>query len=267
MTEYKYPLSNQWKGARERLSQIEAVFDPWTIRNFAKLGVQEGWHCLEVAGGGGSIAEWLCRQTGNGGRVVATDLQTHFLEAINAPNLEVRQHDILSHPLPEQEFDLVHARAVLTFLPRPAEAITKMVAALKPGGWLLLEEPDYISAIPDPSMDQAASALSQKAWNALLDRAQSLGYDTGFGRRLYHDLAINDLGDIQAEGYVAMQLGGMPSARIWKITMEQMQDHVLAAGLLTTTELEDYRALLDSSEYRWMAPVMMSAWGRRVTTL
>ena len=141
MAEYKYPLSNEWKGARERLSLLEAVHDPWTIRNFGKVGVKQGWRCLEIAGGGGSIAAWLCRQVGGSGHVVVTDLEPRFLKAINASNLEVWRHDILCEPLPEGAFDLVHARLVLMFLPKPAEAIAKMAAALRPGGWLLLEEP------------------------------------------------------------------------------------------------------------------------------
>jgi trans-aconitate methyltransferase len=88
---------------------------------------------------------------GTGGHVVATDLQPHFLEAISASNLEVIRHDLLRDPLPERTFDLVHGRAVLAFLPQPAETLAKLVAALKPGGWLLIEEPDYVSTIPDPS--------------------------------------------------------------------------------------------------------------------
>ena len=42
------------------------------------------------------------------------------------------RHDVLREPLPKRAFDLVHARAVLGFLPQPAETITKMAAALKP---------------------------------------------------------------------------------------------------------------------------------------
>jgi SAM-dependent methyltransferase len=266
LSEYKYPLGNEWKAARERLSQLEAIVDPWTIRNLEKLGVREGWHCLEVAGGGGSIAEWLSRQVGHEGHVVATDLEPRFLQTINAPTLEVWRHDILREPLPEGRFDLVHARAVLTFLPQPAETIAKMTAALKPGGWLLIEEPDYISAIPDPSMESAATALSQKGWDALLSHLRSKGYDTGFGRHLYHDVAIHGLVDLQAEGFFAMQLGGTPSARFWKITFEQVQDRILDAGLLSAKESEDYRTLLDSPEYRWLAPTTISVWGRRSAT-
>jgi hypothetical protein len=59
-----------------------------------------------------------------------------------------------------------------------------MVAALKPGGWLLLEEPDYVSAIPDPSMAPWAAALSQKVSEALASFGRS-GYDRELGRHLY----------------------------------------------------------------------------------
>jgi hypothetical protein len=41
MAEYKYPSSNEWKDARERLSLLEAMLDPWTIRNLGKVGVGE----------------------------------------------------------------------------------------------------------------------------------------------------------------------------------------------------------------------------------
>jgi hypothetical protein len=57
-----------------------------------------------------------------------------------------------------------------------------------------------------------------------------------------------------------------PLARFWRITFEQLQDQMLEAGLLTPAESEDYRALLDSPEYRWMNPVFMSVWGRRVVS-
>jgi SAM-dependent methyltransferase len=215
---------------------------------------------LEVAGGGGSIAQWLCQQVGRGGHVVATDLEPRFLQAIDEPNLEVWRHDILREPLPEGAFDLVHARAVLGFLPKPAEMIGKMAAALKPGGWLLLEAGDNISAIPDPSMTPAAITLSTKGRHAMVSHC---GWDSEYGRRLHHDVSMNGIGDLQAEGFVTMHIGGTPSAKFWKITLEQVQDKILEAGLLTLAELEEYRSLLERPEYRWFTPMMMSVWGRR----
>jgi SAM-dependent methyltransferase len=263
MTEYKYIADNAWKDARERLTLLEQGADPGTIRNLGLIGVQAGWHCLEVAGGGGSIAAWLCNQVGPSGYVMATDLDPRFLEAIIAPNLEVRRHNILTDPLPDAVFDLVHARALLAFLPRPDQVIRTLVAALKPGGWLLLEESDHDSANPDPSMAPWATALSQKGWEALLSFARSRGYDTALGRRLYHDVCTAGLVDVRAEGHVFMQIGGTPATRFWRVTLEQQQDHLLAAGLLAPAELEEYRTLLESPEYRWLSGIGMSVWGRR----
>jgi SAM-dependent methyltransferase len=92
---------------------------------------------------------------GGSGHVVATDLEPRFLEVIHAPNLAVWRHDILREPLPEGAFDLVHARALLGFLPKPAETIGKMAAALKPGGWLLLE-----ARLSDPRSFHGSSRYS-----------------------------------------------------------------------------------------------------------
>jgi SAM-dependent methyltransferase len=245
------------------LQQLEAVWDSWTIRNLEKIGVGKDWHCLEIAGGGGSIAEWLCCQVANSGRVVATDLEPRFLEAIKQSNIEVWRHDIVRESFPEEKFDLVHARAVLAFLPQPAQAIAKILAALKRGGWLLLEEFDYVSAMPDPSMTTAAAALSQKGWHAVLSHLRSRGYDTEYGRRLHHDLTVNGIHELQAEGFLAMVRGGTPSARFFKIGLEQVRYDVLEAGLLSPVELDGYGSLLDCSEFRWLAPTMMSVWGRR----
>lgn len=42
-------------------------------------------------------------------------------------------------------FDLVHARALLCHLPEREQALDRMLGAVRPGGWILVEEPDYVS--------------------------------------------------------------------------------------------------------------------------
>lgn len=117
----EYALDNDWSEARQRLRLLEAGADSSTIRHLEVLGVAPGWRCLEVGGGGGSIAEWLCQRTGPEGHVVATDFNTRFLDALDLPNLEIRQHNIATDPLEEAAFDLVHTRAVLMHIPTAAE--------------------------------------------------------------------------------------------------------------------------------------------------
>jgi len=62
----------------ERLSLLEQLFDPTTRRRRAL--VRPGWRCLEVGAGRGSIAVWLTEQVGPSGHVVATDLNTEYLQ-------------------------------------------------------------------------------------------------------------------------------------------------------------------------------------------
>src|SRR5262249_59261251 len=114
-----YLFDHVVKTERERLAAIEAAANPLTIECLEKIGVCEGWRCLEVGAGAGSIAEWLCHRVGPNGRVVATDLQTKFLETIDAHNLEIRQHDITTDELEADAFDLVSARKVLEHLADP----------------------------------------------------------------------------------------------------------------------------------------------------
>jgi SAM-dependent methyltransferase len=263
MTSHTYFLPNTWEAARERLSLLEIVWDPWTLRNLGKLGIKPGWHCLEIAGGAGSIASWLCQHVGPEGHVVATDIEPRFLEQIDEPNLEVWRHNLLTDALPTAAFDLVHARAILTFLPDAAVLIPRIVETIKPGGLLLLEEPDYASVVPDPTMDAAALALSQKPWDVMMAFVTSRGYDTQLGRRLSGYTSAAGVRDIEAEGFVAMQIGGTATARFWRVTFEQFRDQVISSGRLSASEADAFVDLLESPAYRWLSLTMMTVCGRR----
>ena len=176
-----YQLDHDGRMERERLRDLESLFDPITIERLDKLGVDEGWQCLELGAGGGSIVEWLCQRVGKWGRVVAADLQTKFLETIDASNLEIRQHDVRTDPLETSAYDLIHARALVEHLPERDELIGKLVAALKPGGRLLIESGDYASFF---SVEGDPNGLFERAWSRFFDVLVAAGFDLYYGRRL-----------------------------------------------------------------------------------
>jgi hypothetical protein len=72
----RYALENSAAQARDRFVALSALFDAGTVRDLEERGVSSGWHCLEVGGGGGSIAAWLSGRVGPRGRVVVTDINT-----------------------------------------------------------------------------------------------------------------------------------------------------------------------------------------------
>jgi methylase of polypeptide subunit release factors len=69
-----YVFDQGWQRERDRLGGIESLFDGYSTRCLAELGVSNGWHCLEVGFGAGGVALWLAGRVGSTGRVVAVDL-------------------------------------------------------------------------------------------------------------------------------------------------------------------------------------------------
>jgi SAM-dependent methyltransferase len=256
-----YAFDNASRHAPARFDALSSIFDEGTIRHLEARGVAEGWSCLEVGGGGGSIAAWLHDRVGPTGRVLATDLDTRFLETLDLPRLEVRRHDVVSDPLPEAAFDLVHTRLVLVHLPERDRALARLVAALKPGGWVLCEEFDGISMLPDPAVNPREVALEAAA--ATRRVVAERGVEPRYGRLLPGELERHGLVDLGAEGRVFMWRGGSAGARLLRANFEQLRDEIVGTGLLSEEELERDIARLDDPSFAAPSPVLWAAWGRR----
>ena len=105
----------------------------------------------------GSVARWLAAQAGPAGQVVATDADPRFLADAGKAGVEVRRHDILADPLEPAAYDVVHCRALLLHLADPQQALRSMAAAVQPGGWLLIEDADYMTCVAaDPAHPRSA---------------------------------------------------------------------------------------------------------------
>ena len=78
----------------QRLDLMSKILDPWTRGYLSALGVGREWRCLELGGGNGSVAEWLCDTVGPSGSVTAIDINPVLLELIPAQNLTVERKDL-----------------------------------------------------------------------------------------------------------------------------------------------------------------------------
>ncbi|MFI5614566.1 class I SAM-dependent methyltransferase [Amycolatopsis sp. NPDC051903] len=212
-----YALTNAWERAQRRLKGLEAAYDPTTRRRLSALGLAPGWACLEAGAGGGSIARWLGEQVGPSGRVSAVDLDVSGLRDLPA-NVEVRQADVRVDPLPEGAFDVVHARLLLNHLPERDEVLGRLVAALRPGGWLLLEEGDmFSSGVIDEDPDHARA---MRTCRDLLATAA----DVDYGRKLPRLAVSRGLTEIGVECEVPFAEGGSLGTEWLALTFDQLAE-------------------------------------------
>ncbi len=253
-----YALDNSWDKARRRLTLLEFYLDPKTKRRALSLGVGGGWRCLEVGAGGGSIARWLSEQVGANGNVVATDINTALLKSIEGPNFRTLQHDILSGPPPEGNFDLVHSRWILHHLREPEIAVRHMISALQPGGWLLLEEVDFFPVHASDNADY------RDFMTALVNTVViASGRDCFWARAL--PALIEGLGmqNIDGEGDFSLLKGGSEVAEFFALTAEQMREPMLASGAIDAEKLNRALELLSRPTFWAFGGGGVSVWAQR----
>ena len=144
------PHTRNWTSGRNRLDAIARRADPETQRHLVELGICDGWNCLEIGAGSGSMAKWIAHRVAPGGRVVATDVDTKILDDLKVSNMEVRRHDVDTEELPASTYDLVVARYLFEWLKDPRWVLERIARSLVPGGWVLLESGDW-GALPPPT--------------------------------------------------------------------------------------------------------------------
>jgi SAM-dependent methyltransferase len=264
MSEHKYMhVDEKYEEELGRLRGQASLIDPVTIRHLETIGVSEGWKCLEVGGGAGSIAEWLSAKVGPSGRVVATDIDLRFLGRLSAPNLEIRKHNILTDNLEEGQYDLIHCRLVLMHLAEPVRAVKRMAQALRPGGWLLIEDHDAGSMLSADVTDSSAALLTAMCRiNADFYRRKGIA-DSYFGRRvrgLVEGLGFTDVGQ---DGFTRINRGTDSMASNLAATWKAGEKNLITAGLITQEQSDSvYSKFLDPAFY-FPGVTLFSAWGRK----
>ncbi|MGB3443265.1 MAG: methyltransferase domain-containing protein [Actinophytocola sp.] len=258
----RYLLDNRRPEAGERFVALAELFDPWTFRHLDDLGLGEGWRCWEVGAGGVSVPRGLAERVGPSGRVLATDIDVSWTEPAADGVLEVRRHDVLRDPPPSETFDLVHARLVLVHLSDRAAALRVLVDALRPGGWLVIEDADpALQPLACPDERGPAEELANRLRARIRTLMAERGADLAYGRTLPRLLRESGLSDVRAEAYSPI---ASPACSILEAaTVRHVRDELLAAELATEEEIETHLANLALGDMDLTLAPMITAWARK----
>jgi ubiquinone/menaquinone biosynthesis C-methylase UbiE len=143
-----YPLGSSpgesqraWRQSEELEGDSAALID--------RAGLRPGQAAIDLGCGPHGILELLAQRTAPGGRVVGIDanpahvaMAAEFAASRGLGGVQALTADARHTGLASSSFDLVHARTLLVNVPDPAEVVAEMVRLARPGGWVVVMEPD-----------------------------------------------------------------------------------------------------------------------------
>ncbi len=145
----------------------ELAEDPFlrgvAVRSLDLMRLRSGQRVLDAGCGTGILLEALARAVGPTGRVVGLDHNPAFLtearQRIETADVrdvvELREGDALALPFAEGSFDASHCERLLLHLADPGRAVAELARVTRPGGWVVVAEPDY-GAVRTDHLDQEA---------------------------------------------------------------------------------------------------------------
>jgi SAM-dependent methyltransferase len=211
---------------------------------------------------GSVAAAWLVDRVGPRGLVVATDIETRWLEPM-ASTLDVRHHNVIADPIEADGYDLIHARLVLEHLPPRQAVVAKLAAALRPGGWLVVDDYDVRSmSVIDPP---------HPAWVrvsvAVVRLLRATGNDPCFGSRLRDVLRRAGLTEVSAEGLVHP----MPVPEVAPVVLPgliRLRRPLIESGAVSAADVDQVIGEFTNhrTPHSTYSPILVSAMGRRPPT-
>ena len=243
MTENTYIIRGGLPG-RERLRILSRVMRPTTLALLQRAGIRSGMTCLDVGCGSGDMTFDMARIAGATGRAVGTDIDQAKIALARQQardegldNVEFRLADSSKAEEPA-EFDLVHARFVLSHLANPLQVLIRMRRALRPGGKIVVADVDLRGYFCYPD----CPALWQHV-ELYTEAARRKGADANIGPRLPSLFAEAGFENVQVNVVQLAETKGEVKV-VTALTMENIDEAVVKEGLASASEVEQLVAEL-----------------------
>jgi SAM-dependent methyltransferase len=244
----------------ERLQTQSLVWEPAGRSLLAQLPNGSGRRALDLGCGALGWLRLLSDWVGVDGEVVGSEVGDELLAVAqsfvvqeNLANVSLVKDDLFQSHLPPHSFDLVHARFILAPLGRAEEQMAIYRRLVKPGGWIVLEDPDAASWRLNPSTPSAERLIQ-----LIVQAFQAAGGNFDMGREL--PSLLRPLG---IEPTIQAQVVALPPGHPY-LRLPLHFARSLEARLVALVGTDELRALLRDVERALDAP---GTWGTTFTLI
>jgi SAM-dependent methyltransferase len=265
MTSSRYLLAGQ-VSELERLKLQSRVWEPSGRQLLEEIGDGRGARAVDIGCGVMGWLRLLSEWVGPDGEVVGTDIDDamlaeakQFVADDGLGNVVLRNDDLFATSLEPASFDLVHARYEITPLGRGPEQMITYLGLVRPGGIIVLEDPDVASwhfNPPAPALEELIALI--------VEAFRRTGGDWDAGRKhldLFRSFGI--------EANVRAEVLALPPGHPY-LRLPLQFATALEARLLSLVEAGDLERLRNDAEVELKEPgrwgttfMLLQCWGRR----
>jgi SAM-dependent methyltransferase len=226
---------------QSRLSRLNELLNEASLR---ELNLRGSERILDVGSGIGQFTRAMARAAGDSPQVVGIERDPDQLaEAIRqaqqageANLVDLRQGDALALPLGDDEwgtFDLAHTRFLLEHVTDPLGVVRGMVAAVRPGGRIVLADDDHdiLRLWPEPPG-------FMPLWQTYIRSYDRLGNDPFVGRRLVSLLHAAGAAPVRNNWLFFGSCAGSPTFPDITQNLQKIL-HGARSIILSTAQIED----------------------------
>jgi SAM-dependent methyltransferase len=244
----------------ERLRLQSRVWEPSGRRLLGEIGDGRGAHALDVGCGVLGWLRVLSEWVGSEGQVTGADIDPVMLASAEEfaadeglANVRLVQDDLFASRLEADSFDLVHARYEICPLGRAHEQMETYTRLARPGGTIVLEDPDAGSwhfNPPAPALERLIVLIQ--------DAFRLSGGDWGAGR-----MHLELLSEFGIEGNVSAEVLALPPGHPY-LRLPLQFVTALEEKLLSLVSADELDQLRKEGEAELREPAL---WGTTFTLL
>lgn len=212
------------------------------LRCFERLWLQPCAVVLDAGSGMGDVAVMLASLVGPEGRAVGIDRSAQLVERARArardvANVDYQVGDLTSLPFDDATFDAAYSERVFIHLDDPNSAMRELHRVLRPGGRLVIVDPDHSRAAIDADDAELADLLT-----ARLDQAMA---NFRSGRRLRSQAVLAGFVDVEVEAEVRIVTDRDEYQALVPRPVASRVDGLVAEGIIDRERAEAFLADLD----------------------